>query len=129
MAESTGALHWVACLTALAARSSIEVAGLWDAWKEPDGGWLQSYTIITTDANELMEPVHNRVPVILKPPDYDRWLSREPDERPSVDLLRPYEADKMTAHPVDPRVGNVRNNEPGLCDLSAKLRVTFNVSL
>ena len=86
-------------------------AGMWDAWK----GWLQSYIIITTDANEVTAPVHNRMPMILKPGDYDRWLSRDPTERPPVDLLRPYDADGMIAHTVDPRVGDVRNNEPGLC--------------
>lgn len=90
--------------------------GVWDAWKEPDGGWLQSFAIITTDPNELTAPVHNRMPVILKPDDYDRWLTRE-DERPPLDLLRPYDAEKMRAHPVDPRVGNVRNNESELCEV------------
>jgi len=92
-------------------------AGLWDAWKEPDGKWLISYAIITTDANEVMQPVHNRMPVILHHRDYDRWLSRDESEQPPIDLLRPYEADRMSAYPVDPRVGNVRNNEPGLSDL------------
>ena len=53
-------------------------AGIWDGWKDPEGNWLQSFSIITTDANELMEPVHNRMPVILHPRDYDRWLTREP---------------------------------------------------
>ena len=91
-------------------------AGLWDAWKEPSGGWLISYAIITTEPNELTATVHNRMPVILKPSDYDRWLSRDETEQPTVDLLRPYDAEKMTAHPVDPRVGNVKVNEPGLCD-------------
>jgi putative SOS response-associated peptidase YedK len=91
-------------------------AGLWDAWKQADGGWLISYAIITTDANELMAPVHNRMPVILDPSQYDRWLSREESERPPLDLLRPYDAEKMTAHPVDSRVGNVKVNEPGLCE-------------
>ena len=47
-------------------------AGLWDAWKDPVGQWLQSFTIITTDANELMSSVHNRMPVILHPRDYAR---------------------------------------------------------
>lgn len=94
----------------------LAFAGLWDAWKEPDGGWLISYAIITTDANEVMAPVHNRMPVILKPSDYDRWLSREESDRPPIDLLRPYDADKMEAHPVDPRVGNMKVNEPGLCE-------------
>ena len=90
-------------------------AGLWDAWKQPDGGWLLSYAIITTDPNELTATVHNRMPVILRPADYDRWLSRDENAPPPIDLLRPYDADKMTAHPVDPRVGNVNTNEPGLC--------------
>jgi len=52
--------------------------GIWDAWKEPDGGWLQSFAIITTDPNELTATVHNRMPVIVKPSDYDRWLT--PDD-------------------------------------------------
>jgi putative SOS response-associated peptidase YedK len=56
------------------------------------------------------------MPVILKQTDYDRWLSRDETERLPVDLLRPYDAEKMRMHPVDPRVGNVKNNEPGLCD-------------
>jgi putative SOS response-associated peptidase YedK len=55
------------------------------------------------------------MPVILKPSDYDRWLNRVDSERPPVDLLKPYDAAQMDAHPVDPRVGSVRNNEPELC--------------
>jgi len=94
-------------------------AGLWDAWKEPDGGWLQSFAIITTDPNELTATVHNRMPVILKPSDYDRWLDRAEEGRPPLDLLRPYDAGEMTTYPVDPRVGNVHNNEPGLCEAYA----------
>lgn len=90
-------------------------AGLWDAWKEPDGGWLQSFAIITTDPNELTTTVHTRMPAILKPSEYDRWLTRDTAERPPLDLLRPYDAAAMRAFPVDPRVGNVRNNEPTLC--------------
>jgi putative SOS response-associated peptidase YedK len=86
-------------------------AGLWDAWKAPDGSWLQSYSIITTDANELISGIHNRMPVILNPQDYERWLDRE-DQRPPTDLLRPYDADKMVAAPCNPKVGNVKNNGP-----------------
>ncbi len=90
--------------------------GVWDAWKDADGGWLQSFAIITTDPNELTATVHNRMPVIVKPTDYSRWLDRGSSEQPPVDLLRPYDAAAMEAHPVDPRVGNVRNNEPALCE-------------
>jgi len=90
--------------------------GIWDAWKEPDGGLLQSFAIITTDPNELTATVHNRMPVMVKPSDYDRWLTPDDPERPPVDLLRPYDAGEMTAYPVDPRVGNVHNKEPSLCE-------------
>ena len=94
----------------------IGMAAVWDAWKNPvTNEWLQSYSIITTDPNELTATVHNRMPVILKLSDYDRWLDREHTHAPPVDLLRPFDADKMTAHTVDPRVGNVRNDEPSLC--------------
>jgi len=78
--------------------------------------WLQSYTIIiTTDANELMAPVHDRMPVILHPGDFDRWLDRDSDPtRPPVDLLRPFPADEMEAFEVSKDVGTVKNNSPDL---------------
>ncbi|WP_263413769.1 SOS response-associated peptidase [Terriglobus aquaticus] len=73
-------------------------AGLWGAWKNPETGqWLQSYTILTTDPNELMERIHTRMPVILHANNYDRWLSREATDQPPIDLLRPFEADAMVA--------------------------------
>ena len=76
--------------------------------------WLQSYTIITTEANELMAPVHNRMPVILHPGDFDRWLDREVTDQPPIDLLRPFPADEMEAFEVSKDVGNVKNNSPEL---------------
>jgi putative SOS response-associated peptidase YedK len=97
----------------IAGRSPFAFAGLWDAWKEPGGGWLQSFSIVTTLPNELAATVCDRMPVILHPSDYDRWLDRD-DDRPPIDLLRPCDADSMTSYAVDPRVGNVRNNEPAL---------------
>jgi putative SOS response-associated peptidase YedK len=90
-------------------------AGLWDGWKDPaNGQWLQTFTIITTDANELMAPVHNRMPVILHSKDFERWLSRDNPERSPIDLLRPFPADEMEAFEVSKDVGNVRNNSPEL---------------
>ena len=53
------------------------------------------FTILTTDPNELMEPIHNRMPVILEPRDYERWLEPGDPARPPVDLLRPFPAEKM----------------------------------
>jgi putative SOS response-associated peptidase YedK len=90
-------------------------AGLWEAWKDPgDGSWLQSYSIITTMPNELTAQVHNRMPVILEPKDYNRWLERVDNERPPVDLLRPLPADDMKAQEANKDVGNVRNNSSEL---------------
>jgi putative SOS response-associated peptidase YedK len=86
-------------------------AGLWDAWKDSAGQWLQSFSIITTEANEIMAPVHNRMPVILHPKDFARWLRRD-EERPRVDLLRPFESEAMAAAPANKLVGNVKNNGP-----------------
>ena len=84
---------------ALTGSKPFAFAGLWGAWKNPDTReWLQSYTIITTDPNELMESIHSRMPIILHARDYDRWLSRERTEQPPVDLLRPFGAEEMTAH-------------------------------
>lgn len=52
-------------------------AGLWDVWKDPaDGTWLQTFAVITTDPNALTAEVHDRMPVIVHPGDYDRWLER-----------------------------------------------------
>jgi putative SOS response-associated peptidase YedK len=94
-------------------------AGLWDAWKDREGNWLQSYSIVTTTPNELTAGVHDRMPVILKPADYTRWLTRDPRSTHGmghgdlpIDLLRPFDADKMQAAPANQGVGNVRNNGP-----------------
>jgi putative SOS response-associated peptidase YedK len=87
-------------------------AGVWDAWKDAQGHWLQSYAIVTTEANELMSRIHPRMPVILHARDYDRWLDREESERLPVDLLRPLESDEMEMYEANLKVGNVRNNGP-----------------
>ena len=90
-------------------------AGLWDAWRDPvSGEWLQTFAIITTTANELTGDVHDRMPVILQPRDYDRWLRRGEAHQPPIDLLRPYPAEGMSASPCNKAVGNVRNNGPGM---------------
>lgn len=87
--------------------------GLWDAWKRPDTGeWLQSFAIITTDPNELTAEVHDRMPLILHPSSYSRWLERGDQVQLPIDLLRPYEAAAMASAPCNPKVGNVRNNGP-----------------
>lgn len=105
----------------LASGEPFAFAGLWDRWKDSAGGFLESFTIITTTPNELTVAVHNRMPVILRPQDYDLWLSHLPIEKgtlvPQLELLallRPYPADRMEAREAHMDVGNVRNNHSGL---------------
>ncbi len=87
-------------------------AGLWDCWKGGDAP-LETCTIITTEANELSRPIHDRMPVILPHAACALWLDPEVED-PAVlqDLLKPYPADAMTCDPVSPLVNNVRNNSP-----------------
>ena len=101
--------------------SLFAFAGLWESWKnKATGERLDTYTIITTDPNELVKPdtgpaLHDRMPVILDPKDFQRWLDPGDPSQPPVDLLRPYDAAKMKAWKVSARVGNVKNNDPDLC--------------
>jgi putative SOS response-associated peptidase YedK len=99
----------------LASGVLFALAGLWDTWRdEATGLVLETYTIITTDPNPLMEPFHNRMPVIVDPPDYERWMAPVDPSRLPADLLRPYPEEKMSAWKVSDAVGNVRNDSPGL---------------
>lgn len=98
--------------------SIFAFAGLWESWRnKATDSILETYTIITTDPNELMEPIHNRMPVIVPRKEYGRWLDSDPAQ-PPIDLLRPYPAEEMKAWKVSQRVGNVRNNAPDLCEES-----------
>ncbi len=60
-------------------RGPFAFAGLWENWKDPSDQWLRTFTILTTKPNELVAPIHDRMPVVLAPADYDRWLGDEPD--------------------------------------------------
>jgi putative SOS response-associated peptidase YedK len=88
-------------------------AGLWDQWEDPEGPPIDSCTIITTVANDLIRPLHARMPVILAPEDYDLWLEPAVQEVQRIQsLLRPYPAEEMTAYPVSTRVNNPANDSP-----------------
>jgi len=87
-------------------------AGLWECWKGPDGP-VESCAIITTDANDVSRPIHDRMPVILPMAACAPWLDHDiEDLEPLSELLTPYSADEMECYPVNPIVGNVRNNSP-----------------
>jgi putative SOS response-associated peptidase YedK len=88
-------------------------AGLWDAWRTPENEVLESCTILTTDANDLLRPVHDRMPVILQPRDFDRWLDtrlQNPEDVQS--LLRPFAAESMTAFRISSYVNSTKNEGP-----------------
>lgn len=87
------------------------MAGLYDIWTNPAGEKITTCTIITTEANDLMKPIHHRMPVILSEKDYDVWLNTEKTEENSLkSLMKPYDAEKMKAHEVGVLVNNPRNN-------------------
>jgi len=87
------------------------MAGLWERWKSPEGEIINSFSIITTEANSFMTPIHNRMPVILKPEDEKTWLSsKNPVE--ILSLLKQYPSEEMEAYPVPKLVNSPRNNGP-----------------
>jgi len=76
------------------------LAGLWEPWKDQKAGTeLLTFTVITTNPNEVGQPLHDRMPVIIPEEGYTRWLGA-PADRPPADLLRPFEPERMTAWPV-----------------------------
>ena len=105
-------------------------AGLWETRKDKTSGQkLRTYTILTTDPNELMEPIHNRMPVIIPPKDYERWLAPADPAHLPVDLLRPYPAQEMKAWKVGKAVGNTRNNDASLVEPLKENEVSTALSL
>lgn len=88
-------------------------AGLWEQWKSPEGEKIASCTILTTIANELLQPIHHRMPVILQQQDYDLWLNPQVQTpEPLQQLLHPYPSETMTAHAVSTIVNNPKHNSP-----------------
>jgi len=90
------------------------LAGLWERW-DKGGAPLETYTIITTDANELLGPIHPRMPVVLEREDVDRWLADDGGGAPA-DLLRPAAPGVLETVPVSTRVGRVANNDASLIE-------------
>lgn len=89
------------------------IAGLWEHWQSPDGSEIESCTLLTTEPNELLQSVHNRMPVILAPQDFDLWLDPGAQHPGEVQpLLRPYPAEEMTFYAVSTHVNNPRNEDP-----------------
>jgi putative SOS response-associated peptidase YedK len=103
-------------LAVASAKGALTVmAGLWETWRSKGGETIRSCTVVTCPPNEMIEPLHDRMPVILAERDWPAWLgevSTTPAEAKT--LLRPYPASEMELWPVDKRVGKVGNDGPEL---------------
>jgi putative SOS response-associated peptidase YedK len=96
-------------------REPFAFAGLWERWAGEEDEFIESCTILTTEPNELLVPIHNRMPVILDPNDYELWL--DPDVQQPYKLgplLRSYPSESMIYYPVNLRVNNPKHDDP-LC--------------
>ena len=94
--------------------SVLAIAGLWEVWKprgEEDAEWLRTCTVITTEPNAVVGPIHDRMPVILPPAVWDTWLDQSNQDADALaKLLVPAPDDLLEAYPVGFDVSNVRNN-------------------
>jgi putative SOS response-associated peptidase YedK len=96
-----------------AGRAPFAFGGLWERWKGPDGLWVISFAILTTRPNPLIAPIHDRMPVVIPPDAYARWLS--PDELPPdaiADLLAPWPVAGWEATRVSSHVNKPANDDP-----------------
>ncbi len=97
----------------LANHALFGFAGLWEHWESPTGELLETCTILTTEANEVLRPIHERMPVIMHPDDYDTWLDPTLNTFAKLHpLLRPYPAETMRAYPVSLRVNKADYDRP-----------------
>lgn len=95
-------------------RGVFAFAGLWERWHGPGAPPVESFTIITTDANDLVRPIHDRMPAVLSPELYDRWL--DPGNRDTTALaalLEPFPSERMEAYPVSSYVNDPNNEGVG----------------
>jgi putative SOS response-associated peptidase YedK len=94
--------------------SPFGIGGLWENWKDPTSGeWVRTFAIITTDANELVADIHDRMPLLLAPSDYTRWLRDEPDPG---ELMRRFPAEPMRMWPISTRVNKPENDDPSIVE-------------
>ena len=96
----------------------MALAGLWESWKAPDGNILRTVCIVTTGANTLMEPIHERMPVIIGAEHWQDWLA-EPVKKVER-LVAPYPAAGMQAWPVSRRVSKTVDDDAGLIEREAR---------
>jgi putative SOS response-associated peptidase YedK len=95
----------------LKSRTWFTFAGIWDSWKDAEGKEFKSYSIITCEPNEVMKPIHNRMPVILPREVEELWATLTTPMKTLLELLKPYDPANMWAYPISTRVNNPMNND------------------
>jgi putative SOS response-associated peptidase YedK len=101
-------------------------AGIWDRWKDQNGSWVKTCSILTTTPNAVTSSVHDRMPVIVDPDCYDLWLDPGMhDVRAVSDMLKPFDARLMRCYPVSSRVNHVANDDEE-CSTPVEVSVTQN---
>jgi len=101
-------------------------AGLWDVWHSPDGSEVHSCTLITGEPNELVKPIHDRMPVIMPKAYYEQWLDpKEQEPAALIGFLRPYPALEMEAYPVSRAVNSAKNDSPQCVEPALPARGLF----
>nr|BAL56259.1 hypothetical conserved protein [uncultured Acetothermia bacterium]BAL57530.1 hypothetical conserved protein [uncultured Acetothermia bacterium]BAL59000.1 hypothetical conserved protein [Candidatus Acetothermum autotrophicum] len=97
----------------LKSKEPFGFAGLWETWQSPDGQTLKTCTIITTEPNELIKPIHNRMPVIVPRDLEELWLDPSPKARAELErVLRPYRAEELELFDVSSAVNSPTNDGP-----------------
>jgi putative SOS response-associated peptidase YedK len=92
-------------------------AGLWESWTGPNGEETESAAIVTTDANNSLRPIHDRMPVMLEPEGYDLWLDcRNVDADTASALVAPIRDERVEAYEISPAVNRVANDSPDLVE-------------
>lgn len=104
----------------LTSGETMAFAGLWESWTSPGGEVVRSCCIVTAPANELMRPIHDRMPLILAPDDWQRWLAAPADQ--AALLIRPGRDAALQLWPVARRIGRVSEDDPGLIEPLDDLR-------
>jgi putative SOS response-associated peptidase YedK len=126
LVPATGFYEWLAapapkapkqpyCIAA-ADRGMLAFAGLWEGWRSPDGEILRTFTIVTTEANQQLRPIHTRMPVMLPDDAWDAWLDPDTPAEDLVPLFGPDAPPELALWPVSPRVGRVSEDDPNLVE-------------
>jgi hypothetical protein len=110
--------------------SLFAFAGLWEQWRDPAGGVVETCTILTTVPNGLVSSIHNRMPAILRPEDYELWLDPGVQDPVRVgDCLRSFDTKFMKKYPISARVNSTGNDDPRMRERDCSVGLYTNAVL